>query len=90
MQLFHWYSDALKNYARGNILVMAADVEQARALVREEARKWLLENKEWWFAADGSVQPEDAEDHDEWWAKLEADIAVMAGVDPVRLIAGGE
>lgn len=30
MKLFHWSSDALKQYRSGDILVIAADVAQAR------------------------------------------------------------
>lgn len=30
MKLFHWYSKYLQNYSRGDIVIMAATVEEAR------------------------------------------------------------
>lgn len=86
MRMFHWYSTWLKNYALGDIVVLALDVEEARQLVRERFNDWLREERSWLNPAD----EDDAEYIDELWQRMEADLAKEPSEDRVLLIRGGE
>lgn len=91
MQLFRWRSTALKNYSDGHLIAMARDADFARDLIRLQAKDWARENREWWFdIVTGEVDPDEAEDYDEWMAKLEADLAAEPTTGMVVMIAGSE
>lgn len=75
MQIYRWWSEALKRYADGHILVMADSVDAARELAKTEFEAWLPIAEERLFR-DGQPYDEDAaEELDKLRTKLAADIA---------------
>lgn len=75
MQIYRWWSEALKRYAVGDILVMADSIEAARELAKTEFEAYLLIAEERLFK-DGQPWDEDAaEELEKLRAKLAADIA---------------
>ncbi len=90
MKLFHWWSAALENYARGHIVVMAHDVEKARQKVRDTHMRSLREQRDWLFRDDGSIDPDHQEEVDAWVSKIEADIAIEPTSRDVLYIRGSE
>lgn len=76
MNLYHWnVSEALKNYAPGDIIVMAESVEKARIKARVQIEIFLTLAREWWYSAHGQLDPDSREDHSEFLRKFEQDIA---------------
>lgn len=92
MYLFHWDSQALKQYRTGDIFAMAADIEAARQLVREKAIDWLKEHRSWYFEPGDTdvVSADEREDYDAWMALLDKDLAREAVVECCVLISGSE
>lgn len=76
MPMFHWNGvEALRNYARGSIVVEAEDAEMARAMARDHAMAWLKEHREFWFMHDGiSIDEDSREDYEKWVAQLDVDL----------------
>lgn len=85
MKLFHWSSDALKQYRSGDILVIAADVAQARDRARAQFDAVCREHWEWMY-----LDPEDREDIDARLAQFEADIMREPDVAETVFLMGGE
>lgn len=92
MQLFHWsMSTALKQYGHGDIIVMASSVEDARADAEAQALDYLRDAREWWFLRDGTIDPEEREEYQEWMKKLRDDLAKEPDADTtVIFIRGSE
>lgn len=75
MQIYRWWSEALKRYAEGHILVLADSLEAARELAKTEFEAWLPVGEERLFK-DGQPYDEDAaEELEKLRAKFMADIA---------------
>jgi hypothetical protein len=70
MILFHWNGlSTCENHATGDGVVMARDVEEARATLRASLEAWAAENREYvWLHGD-------EEDRAEIQAKIDADVA---------------
>lgn len=80
MKLFHWdCSEVLKNYASGDIIVMAEDVAQARQIALVEFNKWARRDDSkfgWMFYVPEELWNDD--DREEWQSildKFSADIS---------------
>jgi hypothetical protein len=77
MILFHWNGlSTCENHATGDGVVMARDVEEARATLRASLEAWAAENREYvWLHGD-------EEDRAEIQAKIDADdVASTMGSD---------
>lgn len=75
MQIYRWWSETLKRYSEGHILVMADSPDAARELAKTEFEAWLPVGEERLFK-DGKPWDEDAaEELEKLWAKFRADIA---------------
>lgn len=80
MQIFRWWSEALKRYSEGHILVMADSLDAARELAKTEFEAWLPVGVERLFK-DGKPWDEGAEEDLE---KLRAKFMVDIAKDPVE------
>lgn len=91
MVLFHWLSDALREYTAGDIIVMAASVEDARADAETQALAYLRDAREWWFLRDGTIDPDEMDDYQGWMERLRADLAKEPDTSStVIFLCGGE
>jgi hypothetical protein len=55
MKLFHWNRcESLRNYACGDIIVVADTVEEARQRVIDKVKEGFREKYSWYFNDDGS------------------------------------
>lgn len=78
MKLFQWYSDALKNYGPGHIIVMAEDLAEAREKVLIEFYNYLKSENSYWswyFNSDGTLDQDYTEDYDKLVDKFKKDIS---------------
>jgi len=95
MQLYRWSSKAMAQYRSGTIIVMAVDVDAARAKVRAQMgetyrrKKLLVENDEPHFLLALTDEAEQ-EDWIEWRDKVEQDIASEPRCDDVIFLDGSE
>lgn len=80
MQIYRWWSETLKQYADGHILVMAETVDEARTLALASFETWLPIGKEHLFVRGQPYDEDAAEDLDKLRAKMAVDIAK----DPVE------
>ena len=80
MAMFHWYSDALKEYGRGQIVAIGDTVEEARENARSSYLTYI-------GGPNGFV---DEEEYDERVALFEADIAAEPTADNAIFIPGSE
>jgi hypothetical protein len=84
--LFHWQSNALKQYSCGDIVAIGGTVDEARAAARALVPAWIAENRSWLSDSD----PEDAEELRTLRALFEADLAAEPVICAAALINGGE
>lgn len=92
MQVFRWYSKALKNYAFGHIVAIGTDVEEARTNARAQFETVARERWDWLFGkyADYKLDEDDQEEHDAKLAQLEADIMEEPEIGLAFFVKGGE
>lgn len=91
MLMYRWWSEYLRNYAQGSIVVCAPDVEAARAKAREGFEAHVRERYDYLYY-DGEPMDEDSvEQIDAYRATFEKDIAVEPEVmSGVLFLAGSE
>jgi len=67
MKLFHWYSDTLKQYMSGHIIVMAKTIEEARDVACIEFELWARREDSHftWIFWNGEFFDEGSQD--EWF-----------------------
>jgi hypothetical protein len=70
----------LKNYASGDIIVMAISAEAARQEAKLQVDHFLKGHRCWWFDSDGVLCPDDKEEYDEFIQKLDKDLTVEPDV----------
>ena len=79
MKLFHWNtSEALRQYARGNIIVMAETVDEARDIAKAEFEKFCRDESGpmgWKFYDESFWDEYDKEVHETFMQKFYDDIA---------------
>ena len=75
MQIYRWWSDALKRYADGHILVIADSLDTARELAKTEFEAWLPVGEERLFKNGKPYDEDAAEELERLWTKFRADIA---------------
>lgn len=91
MQMYHWpRATCLKNYGDGDILVVAASVDEARDKAIAAYDAYLREERSWIFMIDGAVDPDEVEQYNLKWRELRDDIAVEPDVRDVVFIRGSE
>lgn len=75
-QLYYWTSEMLAGVRWGAIVVVASDIEEARALARAQFEPTLIREREWLYPETwgGTPDESDLEERIELTAKLEADI----------------
>lgn len=86
MQLFHWRSQALKNYGSGYIVAMAETVEEARKNVLALAQAEIVNRYCWLDPSD----PDDKAEIEAKMAEFLADMQDEPSTDTVILIYGSE
>ncbi|RWB40475.1 MAG: hypothetical protein EOQ44_25390 [Mesorhizobium sp.] len=77
MNLYHWaHADCIREYAAGDIIVMAPSVDEARELARDRMDDYLKEHRSWWWSYDteGKLDENYVEDYDNFKRKFEADL----------------
>lgn len=84
MKLFHWNrAESLENYACGDIIVMAEDVESARSIALQEFWRYAVENESskyrWMFDMNGKDYTEwededDRKEFEEWLDTFKRDL----------------
>lgn len=63
MLLFHWNNlESCKNYATGDAVIMAQDIDEARIKLRVSLEAWMAENREfsWLHSNDEDRAAEEA------------------------------
>lgn len=96
MKLFHWpYSTALQLYSAGDIVVMAADVEQARAIALKRAETSRLGYSDMDALKNDPWDPESAKDEFETQLHklkldLHADPVILEGDQAAIFVNGSE
>lgn len=87
MQLFHWRSEALKQYGDGWIVVQALDIDEARAKVRVDADTHFWQGT--WWSRDRDDE-DDREEHTKFMKQIDADIAGEPETSNTLFILGSE
>lgn len=91
MRIFEWFSDALRQYGPGRIVVAAATVEEARAIVEAdvEAQFQYCEVSDFERGQIAAGDQEEINDVNErraaWVAKVREDIAA----EPQEIVGSG-
>ena len=93
MHLFHWtWSKALQRYAPGNIIVMAANIQQAREKVMAVIDQFIFEEDYWMFESKDQLDETDILEFAEKRARFEEDLSIkpITVMDGVILLKGSE
>lgn len=80
MKLYHWNAvESLRNYAAGDVVVMARSEAEARKIFRRDLEKWLREHREFYF-----TDPDDTEEADTALALADQDaLAPIASISEI-------
>lgn len=88
VNLYHWRSEALKNYSQGNVLAIGTTPDEARDRVRKAWPKFAEERWAWCDSED----EDDLATIENYRLEFEADLAVEPCILSLKaiIIEGGE
>jgi hypothetical protein len=93
MFLFCWSSEALRQYSDGNIVAIAANVDDARLKVVERLKKDYFEHivyLEGFTVEDFDSDDIEAENYDRFFKRLQKDLGKAPSTDSVFYFKGSE
>lgn len=87
MNIFHWRSNAMKQYGRGYVMAIASDAETAREMIMRRAKSEYIDNFSTYF--DDSDE-DDIRQLEEFKTKLKDDIDKEPDISETLFIPGSE
>lgn len=88
MIIFHWRSKAMAQYAWGNVMAVADDVETARAMIMAEAKTAYLSSHFSYYFDENDE--DDIRQLEEFKTKLKDDIDKEPDISETLFILGSE